>query len=174
MVCGKDCGKKWHVVYTRSRAEKKVEEEFQQKGIECYLPLHNKLRQWKDRKKWVKTPLLAGYCFVCITPKEYDCVLKTNNVVCYITFGGKAAVVREEQINNLKQMLLQNEFDIEVANKEFSIGKKAEIIRGPLMGIIGELLEIRGKHKFLLRIEQINKVLIVELPKDYVSAVPVR
>jgi len=58
--------KAWHVVYTRSRAEKKVYADLTAQGIECFLPVQKQLRQWKDRKKWVEMPLMPGYCFVYI------------------------------------------------------------------------------------------------------------
>lgn len=164
--------KHWYAVYTRSRAEKKVQTELELRGIESFLPLQKKLRQWKDRKKWVETPLLPGYCFVHVDRRDYDRVLQTNNVVCYITFEGKAAIVREEQIEGLKSLLRQNEFDVEITPDTFAPGKKAEIIRGPLVGLQGELCETRGQQKFLLRIEQIGKSFNVEVPSEYLSAVP--
>jgi len=165
--------KKWYAIYTRSRAEKKVLEELQTRNIESFLPLQKKLRQWKDRKKWVEMPLLPGYCFVHISRNEYERVLQSGNVVCYITFEGKAAVVRDEQIEALKIMLEQNDFDVEITHENFRVGKKVEIIKGPLLGLRGKLVDIRGKHKFLLRIEQLDKNFIVEIPSDHLSAVPV-
>jgi len=172
MNIAKQDTKNWYAVYTRSRAEKKVAAELDLSKIENYLPLHKKLRQWKDRKKWVEMPLLPGYCFVHISRKEYDRVLQTNNVVCYITFEGKAAVVRDEQIAALKSMLQQEDFEIEITPENFRNGKKVEIIEGPLMGLKGELVDIRGKHKFLLRMEQLDKSFLVEVPANQLSAVP--
>src|SRR5680860_635883 len=90
--------KYWHVIYIRSRSEKKVVSELTLKNIEGFVPMQKKLRQWKDRKKWVEMPIISGYCFVHISRKEYVEVLKTNNVVCYLTFEGKAAIVPDYQI----------------------------------------------------------------------------
>ncbi len=162
----------WHVVYTRSRAEKKVYEELTKNNIESFLPLQKRLRQWKDRKKWVEMPLMSGYCFVNISRKEYDEVLKTNNVVCYITFEGKAAVIPESQINALKQMLRQYDFEVTVSTENFEPGKKVEVVAGPLIGLQGELVEARGKNKFMLRFEQINSSFMVEVPADMLTLIP--
>lgn len=119
-------------------------------------------------------PLLPGYCFVHISRKEYDRVLQINNVVTYVRFEGKAAVVRDEQIEALKVMLRQEEFEVEITPQNFSSGKKVEIIAGPLLGLQGKLVDIRGKHKFLLRIEQLDKSFIVEIPAEQISAIPER
>lgn len=164
--------KLWHVVYTRSRCEKKVHDELTIKNIECFLPLQKKLRQWKDRKKWVEIPLISGYCFVHISRAEYDKVLNTNNVVCYITFEGRAAIVPEIQIDSLKQMLSQNVFEITVSQENFEPGKKVEIIEGSMIGLRGELVESRGKNKFLLRLTQINSIFTVEIPASKLSLLP--
>ena len=164
--------KSWHVVYTRSRAEKRVHEELTRNNIESFLPLHKRLRQWKDRKKWVEMPLMPGYCFVNISRKEYEVVLKTMNVVCYITFEGKAAVIPEKQINALKQMLHQYDFEITVTTENFKPGKRVEVIEGPLIGLKGELVEARGKNKFMLRFEQINSSFMVEVPAEQLTLLP--
>ena len=164
--------KRWHVIYTRSRAEKRVDEELTKEGIECFLPLQKKLRQWKDRKKWVEMPLIPGYCFVNISRKEYDKVLQTNNVVGYIFFEKKAAIIPDEQIQALKKMITQFDVEVNVSNSNFVKGKKIEIISGPLLGLTGELREVRGKNRFMVRIVQINTTFSVELSADKLSYVP--
>ncbi len=164
--------KLWYVIYTRSRAEKKVHEELTRKNIESFLPLQKRLRQWKDRRKWVEMPLLSGYCFVNISRKNYDEVLKTKNVVCYVTFEGKAAVIPEFQINALKQMLRQYDFEVTVTTENFKPGKKVEVLSGPLIGLQGELVEARGKNKFMLRFEQINSSFMLEVPAEQLTLLP--
>ena len=164
--------KSWHVVYTRSRAEKKVQRELAFKNIECFLPLQKKLRQWKDRKKWVEMPLISGYCFVFISRSDYDTVLQTDNVVGYVIFEGKAAIIPDRQVLALKQMLKQFDFDVTVSFENFKKGKEVEIIAGPLIGLRGELIQTRGKSRFLLRISQIDSVFQVEVPSTILSALP--
>ena len=161
--------KLWYVVYTRSRAEKKVRDELTFNNIECFLPLQKKLRQWKDRKKWVEMPLMSGYCFVHISRKEYDKVLQITNVVCYVTFDGKAAVIPEKQIDFVKQILKQSDFEVSVSHESFKPGKKVEIIEGPMVGLRGELVEARGKNKFIIRLNQINSTFTIEITAEQVS-----
>lgn len=158
--------KAWHVVYTRSRAEKKVYADLTAKGIECFLPVQKQLRQWKDRKKWVVMPLIPGYCFVHISRRDYERVLQTNNVVAYVVFAHKAAVIPDKQINFLKQMIEQSDFEVEVTQDTYRPGKIVEILNGPLMGVRGELLEAHGKNRFTLRIQAINATFVVDVPSE--------
>lgn len=154
----------WHAIYVNSRAEKKVHAELARKGIESYLPVQRKLRQWSDRKKWVEMPLISGYVFVHITRKEYDTVLQTDNVMQYIRFEGKAAVIRDQDIDMLKRMLGQNEVDIEITSEEMQPGMIVEIIAGPMMGVKGELISFRGANKVALRIAPLGLTVLVESP----------
>lgn len=164
--------KQWHVIYTRARAEKKVQIELSLKNIENFLPMQKRLRQWKDRKKWVEMPLMSGYCFVNITRKEYDAVLQTNNVVSYVRFDGKAAVIPVNQIDSLKQMLKQYDFEVNITNENFVPGKQVEVIEGPMIGLRGELVKAKGKNKFIIRFNQIKSVVSVEIPANHLSLLP--
>jgi transcription antitermination factor NusG len=154
----------WYAIRVKSRSEKKVCSDLAEQNIEAYLPLQRKLRQWSDRKKWVEMPLISGYVFVYISRKEYEEVLKTYNVVCYVRFEGKAAIIREEDINLLKRMLGQVEVELEITIEQFKPGQMVEIIAGPLCGVIGELIEFQGKNKVALRIAPLGYTVLVEAP----------
>jgi transcription antitermination factor NusG len=156
--------KHWHVVYTKSRAEKKVLIELEYQGIDAYLPLQRKLRQWSDRKKWVEVPLISGYIFVNINRFEYDKVLQTIGVVSYVRFEGKAAIIPEEQIDSIKRLLLQNEHEIKVSIENFMKGDSIEVIAGSLIGMKGSLVTIKGKKRVAILLEQINLSIMVDLP----------
>jgi transcription antitermination factor NusG len=153
----------WHVVYVKSRTEKKAEAELQQKNIETYLPLQRKLRQWSDRKKWVEMPLISGYLFVYISRKEYDAVLQSNYIVSYVRFEGKAAIIPEKQIEYLKIILKQSEIDIEVLPEKFEPGQTIEVISGPFIGVKGKLVKIKGSSKVAIVLEQIGCSALVEI-----------
>ncbi len=161
----------WHAIYVHSRAEKKVHSELTRKGIESFLPLQMKLRQWSDRKKWVELPLISGYVFVHITRKEYDIVLQIDNVMQYVRFEGKAAVVRDQDIDVLKRMLGQRDLEVEITSDELQPGMMVEIIAGPMMGIRGELVSFRGNNKVALRIPPLGLTVLVESPAQNLAIV---
>jgi transcription antitermination factor NusG len=155
--------RKWFVLYTRSRAEKKVLNELELEGIEAYLPLQRKLRQWSDRKKWVEMPLISGYLFVHINLKEYEKVLKTFGVVGYVRFEGKAAVVPDHQIEYIKKMLHEPGLNIEVSPQLPDKGDQIIVIAGPLIGLRGKLVSLKGKKRVAIEIIQLNLSLLVEV-----------
>jgi len=164
MEATKETSARWYAIYVKSRSEKKVLQTLTEKGIEAYLPIHKKLRQWSDRKKLGEMPLMPGYVFVHITRKDYEPVLQTDHVVCYITFGGKAAPIRDEDIESLKRMLRQDKVKVELTREDLTPGEQVEIISGPLMGMKGELVQIKGKNKVGIRIQPVGYTVMIEVP----------
>ena len=160
----------WYAAYTNSRAEKKVLKELQKQGIEAYLPLQKRLRQWSDRRKWVEEPLIRCYIFVRIDLSDYYQVLNTNGVVRYITFEGKAVPIPADQIEVLKK-LVANEADVEVTTDNFTTGDKVKVVSGPLHGLEGELVDFRGNRRVMIRIEHIGQQLVVSIPAGFLEII---
>jgi len=156
----------WYAVYVKSRTEKKALSELEFKNIETFLPLQRKLRQWSDRKKWVEIPLISGYLFVRISRKQYDLVLHSNYVVSYVRFEGTAAVIPDNQIENLKVMLNQSSVEIEITRKDFAPGQLVDVIAGPLIGLRGKLVFLKGKSKVAVNLEQLGYSALVEISAE--------
>ena len=158
--------KKWFAVYTKSRSEKRVYERLLQNNIESYLPLQKTLKQWSDRKKWVEQPLFTSYVFVHIEQKDYQSVLQTDGVVKFIGFEGRAVSIPEGQINSLK-LLVDSQADIEVSTMDFEEGREVKVAVGPMKGLLGKLVKQGSKKRFIVRIDQINQSLLVNIPISY-------
>ncbi len=116
-------------------------------------------------------PLISGYVFVHITRADYDQVLQIENVMQYVRFEGKAAVIRDQDIETLKRMLGQQEVEVEITRDELLPGMLVEIITGPMMGLKGELVSFRGNNKVALRILPLGFTILVESPSSNLAVV---
>lgn len=154
---------KWYAVYTRSRAEKKLYTLLTQKNVECFLPLQKILKQRSDRKKWVEEPLLRSYVFVRIQEQEYFNVLNTAGAVHYVCFEGKAVPIPDNQIHALESLIHSGIHQVEVSYEELSPGEVVEVTGGPLKGTYGEIQQLRGKHRLILRFESMGLCLHTEV-----------
>lgn len=154
--------KAWFAVRTRPRAEKKAESALKQSGFTVYLPLQKNLKQWSDRKKWVQEPLIRSYIFVYIAPEEEYQVTCAENVSTIIKFNGQPAPIPDEQINMLRSLTSARK-KIEVTNETFKKGEKVEITSGKLSGFTGELVDHYGKNKVLLRLNTVDKGLLINI-----------
>lgn len=165
-----DKERKWFAVYTKPRAEKKVNEQLEQYGYEVYLPLKKELRQWKDRRKWVEVPLFNSYVFLKVNAKQYYEIPKLiKGFVKFVTIGGQKIAVREEEIETIKKLLDYSGDNIDVLNEDFRLNQKVEVRIGQLKGLKGKLVEFRGKYKIAVRIDALGTDLLVEINKSAVK-----
>jgi transcriptional antiterminator RfaH len=159
---------KWYPVYTNPRAEKKAYKALLDKGIEAYLPLNRRLKQWSDRKKWVEEPLLKSYLFVHIADNARAEVLATKGISRFIYFSGKIAAMPARQIDELK-LLMASSLELEVTEENLQPGEKIKIKAGALKGITGEIIGYRSQKQLLLRLENLGCSIIVNVAASLIN-----
>lgn len=159
---------KWYPVYTNARAEKKAFETLTAKGIEAYLPLQRKLKNWSDRKKWVEEPLIKSYLFVRIPADKHADVLMTKGIARFLYFSGKVASMPDKQIDELK-LLMASSFELEVTEENLQPGEKVNVKAGPLKGISGEVVAYRSQKQLLIRLENLGQSILVNVPASLIN-----
>lgn len=154
----------WYAFVTRPRHEKRVDKQLRGNGVECYLPLHRALHQWKDRRQYVEVPLFSCYIFAHIPYfKRYD-VLSVPGVVRIVAIGNQPTPVREEEIEAVRAVL-QSKTAFEVS-PQLHCGDRVRIVEGPLTGVEGELVEFRSGHRVVLNVGAIGQSLLVEVEQS--------
>ncbi|HXH99828.1 MAG TPA: UpxY family transcription antiterminator [Sphingobacteriaceae bacterium] len=159
----------WYVLYTKSRYEKAVAEKLALSGLEVYCPLLKTKKKWSDRWKLVEEPLFRSYCLVCINERERDNVFRVPGVVRYLYFCGKPAIVRQEEIDVLKNWLDQYRHD-SIESTEYHPQDKVLLKSGVLMDQSAEVLKSSGNY-ITLRLEGIGMEIRVDLRKNIVEKV---
>jgi transcription antitermination factor NusG len=131
----------WYALYTEPRNEKKVTEKLKYLGIEVYCPLVTQIKQWSDRKKKVEVPLLPSYVFVKLEETNRDVVFQVSGVVRYLYWLGKPAIIRNEEIEQMQQWLLNTIVtSFEVTGIE--LGTNYTIQSGPFSGLEGTVSKV--------------------------------
>ena len=92
----------WFVLKTKPNSEKKVTAQLQAMHMEAYCPVRKEIRQWSDRKKKVKVPLLPSMILVNCDDSERQKVFSVSNVIQYLFWLGKPAVVTENEVEALR------------------------------------------------------------------------
>ncbi len=100
-----DSRKQWYVVYCKPNTEKKTAERISELGIKVYCPLKTEVRQWSDRKKKVQVPVLPSMLLVKTKDQDRASVFQVPTVVRYLYWLKNPAVVREEEVEELKKAL---------------------------------------------------------------------
>lgn len=161
----------WYALYTKPRFEKKVEKVLSQAGYQVYLPLISTIKQWSDRKKKVQVPIIPSYVFVRMDERNLFELFEFNGVVGVLKYLKKPAVVQDYEIENLK-IICQHPDVMEVADgAKFTKGTPIQIAHGPLMGLYGDCIEIKGKQRILVSVKNMGLEFVLNVPLSYIEAV---
>lgn len=137
--------KKWYVIYTKPRWEKKVASLLQKKEVTFYCPLNKVSRTWSDRVKIIEEPLFKGYIFVYLSEQTKWDIKMVDGVINFIYWLGKPAVVKQTEIDNIKKFL--HEFDnVKVEDIGLQANDAVTVAQGVLMNYNGIVLQIKGKY----------------------------
>jgi len=153
--------KKWYVVYTKPRWEKKVVEELSKLDIEAYCPMITEMHQWSDRKKKVTVPLIKSYVFIFIEEINRDQVFAVTGVLRYLHWLKKPAVVRNSEIETLKAWM-DNPETTDIAISNLSPGDELLIANGSFKGQEAIIYKV-GKKRLKLILKSLNLVVSVKL-----------
>ena len=168
----------WCVVWTESRAEKKVAERVAALGHEVWLPLYAQRRRWSDRWKVVRLPLFPGYLFVRQVKGTWDELLRQPGILTVVKHDGRPALLTSGFVATLRAAVESEAFEVEpIMEPEltFSTGDEVIVAEGPLIGFRGVVREYRGGQKLLIWLAAVGrgiactigatKVVLAEAPR---------
>jgi transcription antitermination factor NusG len=107
------------------------------------------VKQWSDRKKKVTSPLFTSYVFVQLADAERSIVFKIPGVVRYLFWLGKPAIVREEEIATIKELLNETIYK-EVGLAALVPGDTVILEEGVFKGQKATLKESKGNNTILI------------------------
>ena len=164
--------KRWYVALVRMHHEKKVSERLSNMGIENFVPVQQEVHQWSDRRKMVESVLLPMMVFVHADAKERKEVLSFSTVSRYMVMRGEStpAVIPDEQMARFRFMLDYSGEAICMNSAPLARGEKVRVIKGPLMGLVGELVTVDGRSKIAIRLNMLGCA-CADMPVGYVEPV---
>ncbi len=161
---------KWYALYTQAKWEKKIDSQLKKRGIESWCPIQKVERKWSDRKKIVEEPLFRSYIFVKIDYKNTEQrneVAFTSGVLRFVYYLGKPAIIKDEEVDNIKRFLNEKEAKIEVVSSQgFVPSTKVVISQGLFMDKAGTIVK-GNKKRVYVRLQSLGQMMIVEFPVEH-------
>jgi transcription antitermination factor NusG len=153
----------WFAIQTRSRFEKKVARQLQEKGIDVFLPLVTERHKWSDRQATVHAPLFPHYLFVripeCLTTRVS--VLRTVGVEGFVGGRGAGTAIPDTEIDSISAVLSTG---LPFAPYPFlNVGSRVRIRGGSLNGVEGVLVRKNDDLSLLLSVEIIQRSLAIQV-----------
>jgi transcription antitermination factor NusG len=161
--------KKWYVIYTKPRWEKKVHSRLNEKGLENYCPLNKVRKRWSDRVKIVEEPLFKSYVFIHISEDEQMTVRMVNGVLNFVYWLGKPAIIRNIEIEAIKKFLNEYE-DVQSSPISLQNDTKVRVKQGAFMDKEATVLKVVNNKVYLV-IESIGYSLVATVDKSNLAII---
>jgi transcriptional antiterminator RfaH len=156
----------WYALYTKFNSEKKISKILSEMNVENYLPIRTVVKHWCDREKLIDEPLFKSYLFVRVSQIEFFDVLSLSGVHSYVSFGGKAQAIPDLEIEAIKEMVSKCNDDLSLSYEFIKSGVEVEILEGPLTGFCGEVCEIDGEHRIVVRVNTLGCSIHTHVTKE--------
>lgn len=158
---------RWFALRVKPRHEKAAAAGLRFKGYEEFAPLYRIRRRWSDRYREVEVPLFDGYVFCRF---DFRCrlpILTTPGVLRIVGSGKEPVSVPDGEIDDLKAVVRSG---LPAEPCPFlEAGWQVVIQEGPLRGVQGTLLEIKGRERLVLSVSLLHRSIAVEVDRRWVT-----
>lgn len=153
----------WYALHVRSNAEAKVAELLERQNIEHYLPIYEQKSRWSDRTKVIRRPLFPGYLFSRLELELRWPVLRTPGVLAIL--GAPDPVpVPDSEVESVRALVARG--PVEPWPASLTPGEKVIIGRGPLAGVIGSIVHMKGVYRVVVTVEMLGRAVAAEIDAD--------
>ena len=164
----------WYVAHTRVNQELLIKKKLDELGIENFLPLDEQLRDTPFGRKTIRVPLIHGMIFIRTDKMTSFSLLNeySLNMVYLKDIEGRGSlVVPDKQMEDFMFLLDFSPEGIEILNKDLKRGDRVRVIKGPLVGLEGELVRLRGHKRVVIRLEGVASIATSYIPGSFLEKI---
>jgi transcription antitermination factor NusG len=136
------------------------------KGYEPFLPVYKRRRQWSDRIKELELPLFPGYLLCRFNPVARLPILVTPGVIQVVGIRKEPTPVDDAEIAAIQAAVRSG------LPREpwpfLHVGQRVRVESGPLSGLEGILLDLKGRHRVVLSVSLLQRSVAVEVDDAWV------
>lgn len=146
----------WYVAIVKNNTEKSVYRNLVNLGYECYVPLQNELRIWKNgRRSFIERIVIPTIVFINCTESIRKEIISLPYIIRFMSnragtssngLNKPLAIVPETQIKKLMFMVGNSDTPVTFSSTIYRKGDLVRVVRGKLVGLEGEVNAIDDKH----------------------------
>jgi transcriptional antiterminator RfaH len=155
-------GREWWLAHTRPRQEKALARELTLAGLSFYLPCVPKRTRTRGRIKTSHLPLFPGYAFVRFEEAERGRVFAGDRVARLVRVPDQARLWSDlRQVRKLLDLGRPVQ-----AEDHLEPGTTVAVRTGPLAGLTGTVVRSAARHKFVVRVDLIDRGVSVVVDRE--------
>jgi transcriptional antiterminator NusG len=160
----------WFALRLRSNCERVAAMHLHQRGYQEYAPSYKIEKRWSDRTKQIDQFLFPGYIFCRFDPSDRLPVLSAPGVVDVVGFGKTPQDIPETEIERVRRMV---ESGLLVTPYPYvQVGQAVLIERGPLAGVEGILVEVKGNTRLVVSVNLLRRSVSAEVDRHWIRPIP--
>ena len=149
--------RKWFVIRTKPRREKKLAEYSLKSKINYFLPLKDSERVYQYRKVMFTKPLFPGYVFVKCNSDEHRTLVLTGHTAHFLPVPDE-----KELTDELKQILTGRQIGADFKETKYlNKGSRVRIVSGPFEGLTGIVEDQNNIEEVVLQINLLRQAVSV-------------
>ena len=164
----------WYVAHTRVNQELWIKKKLDELGIENFLPQEEQVRETPLGRKLIRVLLIHGLIFIH-TDKvtSFSLINECSLNIVYLKDleGRRSLIVPDKQMEDFMFLLDFSPAGIEILNKDLKRGDRVRVIKGPLQGLVGELVRLRGHKRVVIRLDGVASIATSYIPGSFLERI---
>jgi transcription antitermination factor NusG len=159
----------WFALRLRSNYERVAGLHLSERGYEQFSPSYKVERRWSDRVKQIDQFLFPGYIFCRFDPNDRLPILTVPGVVDVVGLGKSPQQIPDAEIERVRRMV---ESGLPVTPYPYlQVGQTVLIEHGPLAGIEGILVEVKGKTRLVVSVNLLRRSVSAEVDRQSIRPI---
>ena len=159
----------WFALRLRSNYERTTVAHLRERGYQEFAPSYQVEKRWSDRTKQIEQFLFPGYIFCRFNPNDRLSILTAPGVVDVVGFGKLPERIPDAEIERVRRMV---DSGLPVTPYPYvQVGQAVLIERGPLTGVEGILLEVKGKTRLVVSVELLRRSVSAEVDRNAIRPI---
>ncbi len=164
----------WYAAYTRVNQELLIKKKLDELGIENYLPQEELVRETPLGRKKIRVILIHGLIFVR-TDKATSFSLLNDYMLNIVYLKDRenrhSLIIPDKQMEDFMFLLDFSTDGVEVLNKDLKRGDRVKVVKGPLQGLEGELVRLKGHKRVIVRLDGVVSIATSYIPGSFLEKI---
>lgn len=164
----------WFAAYTKTNQELTIKKKLDRLEVENYLAMRDEVRETSSGKKKVRVILIPHLIFIRTDQITAFSLINEQGInIVYLkdSVTRHSLIVPDKQMRDFMFLLDFSESTVEVINEELKRGDRVRVVKGPLIGLEGELLRIKGHKRVIVRLEGVLSIATSYIPGSFLEKI---
>ena len=157
--------KKWYMLYTKPKLERKVASFLDKNGVESFCPLTRKQEQKFRRSRFIDEPIFDCRIFARLGERDFEILKKISNIAGILFWRNEFAIIQDDEVEAMKDFCRHYE-NIKLEKTAVDIGVPLTFVDDHQYSIDGNTVVIK-QLAVKLTLPSVGFIMTAETESEY-------